>query len=145
MVQPILLGTSSSSSPAGLQWEQDQHLHQRCHSCCHDNRILPPRHRCSPPLLQSPDSGMQPLSSSFYMLPTCSRLYQNDNLLGVPQVPGCIWTRLTWTGRWDSWGYTELQSRWLTSWGASVPGRAKSEFWLSGPCFLGILSKWCGL
>ena len=94
MVQPILLGTSSSSSPAGLQWEQDQHLHQRCHSCCHDNRILPPRHRCSPPLLQSPDSGMQPLSSSFYLLPTCSRLHQNDNLLGVPQVPGCIWTRL---------------------------------------------------
>lgn len=35
---PILLGTSSASSPAGLQWEQ--HLHQRCHSCCHGNHHL---------------------------------------------------------------------------------------------------------
>ena len=47
-----------------------------------------------PTSLQNPDSGMQPLNSSFYLLPTCSRLYKTENLLGVPHIPGYFWTRL---------------------------------------------------
>lgn len=92
--QSIVLDTLSSSSPAGLQWEHGWHLHQRCHSCHHGNCTLSPRQRCASHSLQSLDSGMQPFEFVFLPAPNLLSLYKIEILLGVPQVPGYIWTRL---------------------------------------------------